>query len=133
MCKTNPLQERQVPISSSFLAANDTDRIFDETTQPRHLVFVFLAGEGSRAHVCHTDVLTFQIKMATGDSAPCPFVPSDIHRRFDSMFLLIYLCSGEHFQSDLDIFKFDFMFVKPSDVHPLLCFGVQTEMRFGVE
>ena len=27
----------------------------------------------------------------------------------------------------------DFMFVKPHDVPPLLCFYVQTEMRFGVE
>ena len=25
------------------------------------------------------------------------------------------------------------MFVKPRDVPPLLCFNVQTEMRFGVE
>ena len=44
-----------------------------------------------------------------------------------------YLCTGEHFQSDLDIFQFDFMFVKPPgpmDVPPLLCFNVQTEMRF---
>ena len=44
-----------------------------------------------------------------------------------------YLCSGEHFQSDLDIFQFDFMFVKPHDVPPLLCFNVQTEMRFWLE
>ena len=44
-----------------------------------------------------------------------------------------YFCTGEHFQSDLDIFQFDFMFVKPHDVPPLLCFNVQTEMRFGVE
>ena len=44
-----------------------------------------------------------------------------------------YLYTGEHFQSDLDIFQFDFMFVKPHDVPPLLCFNVQTEMRFGVE
>ena len=44
-----------------------------------------------------------------------------------------YLCTGEHFQSDLDIFQFDFMFVKPHDVTPLLCFNVQTEMRFWVE
>ena len=44
-----------------------------------------------------------------------------------------YLCTGEHSQSDLDIFQFDFMFVKPHDVPPLLCFNVQTEIRFGVE
>ena len=44
-----------------------------------------------------------------------------------------YVCTGEHLQSDLDIFQFDFMFVKPHDVPPLLCFHVQTEMRFGVE
>ena len=44
-----------------------------------------------------------------------------------------YFCTGEHFQSDLDIFQFDFMFVKPHDVPPLLCFNVQTEMRFGVD
>ena len=44
-----------------------------------------------------------------------------------------YLCTGEHFQSDLDIFQFVFMFVKPHDVPLLLCFNVQTEMRFWVE
>ena len=44
-----------------------------------------------------------------------------------------YLYTGEHFQSDLDIFHFDFMFVKPHDVPPLLCFNVQNEIRFGVE
>ena len=44
-----------------------------------------------------------------------------------------YLCTGEHFQSELDIFQFDFMFVKPHDVPPLLCINVQTEIRFGVE
>ena len=27
-----------------------------------------------------------------------------------------YLYTGEHFQSDLDIFQFDFMFVKPRGV-----------------
>ena len=37
-----------------------------------------------------------------------------------------------HIQSDLDIFQFDFMFVKPHDVPPLLCFNVQIEMRFWV-
>ena len=41
-----------------------------------------------------------------------------------------YVCSVEHFQSDLDIFQFDFMFMKPHDVPPLLCLNVQTEMRF---
>ena len=41
-----------------------------------------------------------------------------------------YLCTWEHFQSDLDKFQFDFMFVKPHDVPPLLCFKVQTLMRF---
>ena len=40
------------------------------------------------------------------------------------------LCTGEHFQSDLDIFRFDFMCVKPPDVPPLSCFNVQTDMRF---
>ena len=30
-------------------------------------------------------------------------------------------------------FMFDFMFVKPHDVPALLCFNVQTEMRFGVK
>ena len=35
--------------------------------------------------------------------------------------------------SNLDIFQFDLMFVKPHNVPPLLCFNVQTEMRFGVE
>ena len=43
-----------------------------------------------------------------------------------------YLCTGEHFQLDLDIFQFDFMFVKHG-VPPLLRFNVQTEMRLGVE
>ena len=43
------------------------------------------------------------------------------------------VCKGEYFQSNLDIFQFDFMFVKPHDVPPLLCFDLQTEMRFGVE
>ena len=38
-----------------------------------------------------------------------------------------------HLQSDLDIFQFDFMFVKLHDVPPLLCFNVLTEMRFWVE
>ena len=37
-----------------------------------------------------------------------------------------YLFTGEHFQSDLDIFQFNFMFVKPHDVPPLLCFNMQT-------
>ena len=41
-----------------------------------------------------------------------------------------YLCTGENFQSDLDIFQFDFMFMKPRDVPPLLCLNVQTDMRF---
>ena len=41
-----------------------------------------------------------------------------------------YSCTGEHFQSDLDIFQFDLLFVKPHDVPPLLCANMQTEMRF---
>ena len=41
-----------------------------------------------------------------------------------------YLCTGEHFQSDLHIFRFDFMSVKPHDVPPLLCINMQTEVRF---
>ena len=41
-----------------------------------------------------------------------------------------YLCTGEHFQSDLDIFRFDFMFMKPHYVPPLLCFNVQTDIFF---
>ena len=54
------------------------------------------------------------------------------------MFILMewsnqYLCTGEHFQWGLDISQFDFMFVKPHDVLPLLCFDVQNEMRFWVE
>ena len=44
-----------------------------------------------------------------------------------------YLCKGEHLQSDLDMFQFDFMFVKPHDVHALLCFNVQTEMWFWLQ
>ena len=36
-------------------------------------------------------------------------------------------------QSDLDKFQFDFMFVKPHEVPPLLYANVQTEMGFGVE
>ena len=35
-----------------------------------------------------------------------------------------YLYTGEHFQSGLDIFQFHFMFVKPHNVPPLLCFNV---------
>ena len=31
------------------------------------------------------------------------------------------------------IFQYDFMFVKPHDVPPRLCFNVQTEIRFWVE
>ena len=34
------------------------------------------------------------------------------------------------FQSHLDMFQFDFMFVKPHDAPPLLCANVQIEMRF---
>ena len=41
-----------------------------------------------------------------------------------------YLCTGEHFQSSLDIFQFNIMVVKPHDVPPLLCVKVQTELRF---
>ena len=41
-----------------------------------------------------------------------------------------YLCIGEHIQSDLDIFRFDFMFVKPRDVPPMVCLNMQTDMRF---
>ena len=44
-----------------------------------------------------------------------------------------YLCTGEHFQSDLDTFQFDFMFVKPHDVPPLLCCNAQTEIRFWLQ
>ena len=44
-----------------------------------------------------------------------------------------YLCIGEHFQSDLDIFQFDFMSVNPYDVPPLLCVNVHTEMRFRLK
>ena len=44
-----------------------------------------------------------------------------------------WLCSGEHLQSDLDMFQFDFMFVKPHQVPPLHYANVLTEMRFGVE
>ena len=40
-----------------------------------------------------------------------------------------YLCTGEHYQSDLDIFQFDFVLVNPHDVPPPLCVNVQTEMR----
>ena len=40
------------------------------------------------------------------------------------------LCTGHHFQSDLDIFRFDFMFTKPHDVPSMFCFNVQTDMRF---
>ena len=32
--------------------------------------------------------------------------------------------SAEHLQSDLDMSQFDFMFVKPHDVPPLLCANV---------
>ena len=35
----------------------------------------------------------------------------------------------EHFQSDLDIFRFDSMFVKTRDLSPMFRFDVQTDMR----
>ena len=38
--------------------------------------------------------------------------------------------TGEHSLSDLDIFRFDFMFVNPRDVHPMFCLNAQTDMRF---
>ena len=41
-----------------------------------------------------------------------------------------YVCIGEHLQSDLDIFRFEFIFVKPRDAPPMFCFIVQTDMRF---
>ena len=44
-----------------------------------------------------------------------------------------YLCTGVHIQSDLEPFQLDFMFVKPHDVPPLLCFNVQTEMRLRLK
>ena len=44
-----------------------------------------------------------------------------------------YLCTGEQFQLDLDIFQCGFMFVKPHNVPPLLFVNVQTEMRFRLK
>ena len=41
-----------------------------------------------------------------------------------------YLCTGEHFESDLDILRFNLMVVKPYYVPSLLCFNVQTDVRF---
>ena len=41
-----------------------------------------------------------------------------------------YLCAGRHFQSNLDIFQFNFMFVKSHDVPPLFCVNVENDMRF---
>ena len=43
------------------------------------------------------------------------------------------LYTGEHFQSDQDITRFDFMFVKPHDVFPLLSFNaypLETGVRY---
>ena len=41
-----------------------------------------------------------------------------------------YLYTGEHFQSNLEIFRCDSMFVKPHDVPPVFCFNVPTDIRF---
>ena len=43
------------------------------------------------------------------------------------------LCTGKHLQSDLDIFRFDFMFVKPPNVPPLFCSNDQTDMIFWLQ
>ena len=32
-----------------------------------------------------------------------------------------------YFQSDLDIFQFDFMIMKPRDMPPMFCFNVETD------
>ena len=63
-----------------------------------------------------------------GKNIMCPFCYLRENVHFD--WFNHYLCTGKHFQSNLDIFQFDFMFVKPDDVPPLLCLNVQTEMRF---
>ena len=39
-----------------------------------------------------------------------------------------YVCTGDHFQSDLDMLRFDFMVVKPCYMPPLFCFNVQADM-----
>ena len=41
-----------------------------------------------------------------------------------------YLCTGEHSQSDLEIFWFDFMFVKPCDLPPMFCFTCKMTRDF---
>ena len=43
-----------------------------------------------------------------------------------------YWYTGDNFQSHLDIFRFDFMFVKTHDVSPMFCFNVQSDMRFSM-
>ena len=61
---------------------------------------------------------------------PPPPPPSDIcveNVYFDNFNW--YVCTGEHFQSDLDIFGFDFMFVKPRDMPQKFCFNMQIDMR----
>ena len=56
--------------------------------------------------------------------------PSDIYvENVHFYWFKQYWCTGEHFQSGLDIFWFDFMFMKWHDIPPLLCFNVQTDMR----
>ena len=40
-------------------------------------------------------------------------------------------CTGKHFQSDLDIFRFDFMLLtEPHDVPSTFCFSLHTDMIF---
>ena len=40
------------------------------------------------------------------------------------------LHTAQHFQSDLNIFRFDFIFTEPHDGPPMFCFNVQTDTRF---
>ena len=42
-----------------------------------------------------------------------------------------YLCTGEHFQSNLDIFQFDFMFVKPKMCPH--CFALMCKLKWDFD
>ena len=40
------------------------------------------------------------------------------------------LCTRKHFQLDVDIFRFNLIFTESHDVPPMLCFNMQTDMKF---
>ena len=57
--------------------------------------------------------------------------PSDvILKNFHFDWFNRYVYTWEHFQSDIHIFRFDFIFVKPRIVPPMFCFNVKTTRDF---